>query len=569
MLGTAMRLSGSDWDRGSNLHPDERHMMFVLTDTLADWNALTPSQLSLAELWFAAGVSPLDPRRDGQLYVYGEFPHLVTTLVARLTNTGGWPPLLRLGRTLGAIVDGYTILAVFLLASQALRSGAGALAAAAFYAFCPLALQLSNFFAVDIWLTGASAWAVLAATLSVQSRSPRAAMTWIVLAGALAGLALACKLPGVLVFGVVGGAALLRFWLDGRGRSIAWLGLSAVMSIAAGLLALRLAAPFTFQGPGFFDLGISAAVIAGYAEMTHLILDFGFPPAWQWMTGYGAANALIDLVLWGLGAVTAFALLVGLAAVVRRRARWPGLLPLLLLCSAFAVYWLANPAPALRYASPVLPALSVLAGATVLIAPAGVALLAVVLAFVWGTGMVTMHDGLHSRIAASEWLWQNEPAGTVIVNESPWDDGLPTAIRVNSRGDLLYPDVGAHFTTMSLNLEVPESVEKAHNIATRLAAADLLAISSERLRKPILALHDRFPMTVAYYGLLANGTLCFELVYENKPGYTVLGYRFDDSGAQEPWSVYDHPQVEIYRKLPCYDPQQVEAALLQALDRGS
>ena len=286
------------------------------------------------------------------------------------------------------------------------------------------------------------------------------------------------------------------------------------------------------------------------------------------MTGYNAGNAVADMLLWGLGALTAAALLLGAVALARRRAAWSALVPLLILVAGFGIYWLANPAPALRYGAPLLPALAVIAGGATLAVSGGVALLATVLAFVWGTGMVGLHDGLHSRIAASEWLWQTQPAGTKIANESPWDDGLPNAIRVNAIGDLLYPDVGGHFETVQLNLEIPDTPEKAHRIATQLGLADLLAISSERLRKPILALSDHFPMTAVYYGMLASGELCFERIYENKPGYTVLGYRFDDSSVQEPWSVYDHPQVEIYRKLPCYDEQKVEAALLLALPNG-
>lgn len=569
MLGASMRLSGSDWDRGSNLHPDERHLMFVLTDTMRDWQALPPDGMSAYSLWFSSGKSPLDPRRNGQLYVYGEFPHLVTALVARLTGTEGWPPILRLGRTLGAIVDAYTILAVFLLAMQVLRSGGAALAAAAFYAFCPLALQLSNFFAVDIWLTGAAAWCTLAATIGLRARSQRNALIWFVVAGALAGLALACKLPGVLLGGVVGGAALLRFWRDGSERRVKWLVLCALSSIAAAVLALRLAAPFTFQGPGFFGLDITPAVIAGYVQMSHLVLDFGFPPNWQWMTGYGPANALLDMAVWGLGPVTLLALLAGVVALARRRGRWLGTVPLLLLTILFSIYWLAGAAPALRYAAPILPALCVLAAASALAWPRGASLLLGIGAFIWATGMVGMHNGLHSRIAASEWMWQNLPAGTVVANESSWDDGLPSAIRISTGGDLLYGDVGGHFTSVALAIDLPDNAEKAHTIATRLAGADVLAISSERMRKPILALGERFPMTTRYYRMLASGELCFELVYQNKPGYTVLGQRFDDSWAQEPWSIYDHPQVEIYRKLDCYDAGKVEAALLQALPKGS
>ena len=42
VLGAYLRLAGTNWDEGSNLHPDERHMMFVFGDTQAGLDALKP-----------------------------------------------------------------------------------------------------------------------------------------------------------------------------------------------------------------------------------------------------------------------------------------------------------------------------------------------------------------------------------------------------------------------------------------------------------------------------------------------------------------------------------------------
>lgn len=75
-------------------------------------------------------------------------------------------------------------------------------------------------------------------------------------------------------------------------------------------------------------------------------------------------------------------------------------------------------------------------------------------------------------------------------------------------------------------------------------------------------------MSTAYYAMLADGSLCFEPIYRSKVGYPVAGFRFDDTDVQEPWSVYDHATVEIYRKQPCFDGKKVETTLLQALPKG-
>lgn len=572
ITGAAFRLLGTNWDEGANLHPDERHMMFVVSDTLAAFKALKPGELSGSEIWFAAGKSPLDPRRQDRLYVYGEFPHIVVSLLSRAWDYG-WPEALRLGRTLGAILDAYTILAVFLLAGLILRDPFAGLTAALFYAFLPMALQQADFFTVDVWLTAAGAWCLVAATLAVRVESRRAALAWFLLSGALAGLAFACKLPGLAFLGAAWVAAVVRAVSGERERRMREAAAALLVSTAAFAVVFRLASPFTFQGPGILGLAVTPNVLKGYREMSHLVLDFGFPPNWQWMTGYGPAQALRDLALWGAGPAVALAFCAGVVRLAALPRSWPALLPSLLLAASIAAYWLLNLIPALRYVHPALPAVCVIAAGAVPWArrrSAGLAVLVFVVAgaAVWAAGIILLHAGTNSRVAAARWLWLNTEPGTVLANESSWDDGLPVPVRLPGNKDLVWPGAGDHFTYLTLSLEWPDSTEKAARIAGMLDRADFVILSSERLRKPILAMPERFPMTSAYYGMLRSGALCFERAYRNRPGYPLLGFSLDDSGAQEPWSVYDHPIVEIYRKLPCFDRREVETKLVQALAAG-
>lgn len=573
IVGTSLRLVGTDWDEGSNLHPDERHMMFIAMDSIAGFQDLPPGSLTAGEIWFGTGTSPLDPRRKGQLYVYGELPHIAVVMAARVTGQPGWPEIMLMARTLGSAVDGYTILAVFLLAFLSLRSATAALTAAALYAFTPLAIQNANFFTVDAWMTAASAWCLVAATMIMRSRPGPGVYGWVAVSGILAGLALACKLPGLALTGVLAVSIFCRHLREGTLLTAGFAG-ALGLGLLSAFFAFRLACPFHFQGPGFFGLWPAQAAINGYVEMSGLVMDFGFPPNWQWLAGYSKAQALFDFAVWGLGPAISIAVIVGFAVLVlRRRPNWHLLMPLGVFCAVLLAYWLSGAILALRYVLPATVALCVIAGAGLAAYNAtsfrAFAAFIVAAAGCWSLGMVTIHHETHSRVAASRWLWANTPAGSVLINESPWDDALPVPVRRPGRTELIWPGLDDDFSFLSLNLEYPDDEQKARNIAGRLDQADYLIVSSDRMRKPILALSERFPLTTAYYGMLASGDLCFERIYERRPGYRVLGVTLDDSDAQETWTVYDHPSVEIYRKTGCYDREQTERRLLQALKNGS
>lgn len=573
-LGAIVRLMGTDWDEGANLHPDERHMMFVVSDTMAALDAPEPGESSLSDIWFNAGESPLDPRRGGRLYVYGELPHLAVTVAARSAQISGWPETLHFARTIGAVLDAYTILAVFLLGYLTLNSAIAAVGGAVLYAFAPLAIQHANFFTVDVWLTAAATWCVVASTMIIRARSYAGVVGWTAISGVLAGAALACKLPGLALVGVVLVAALIAHWRVSKlGRPARFAATVAVALISA-FTSFRLASPFTFEGPGVLGLAPAAATLDDYAEMSRLVLDIGFPPSWQWIADNSAHNAVRDLAIWGLGPFTSMALLVGVARLARNLRNRPDLLPSAVLVAAFLVYWLGTSIPALRYVLPVVPVLCVLAAAPFCRfeqSRAGQAAMALcgLAAIGWGLGMVMIHSETNSRVAASRWLWANTAVGTRVLNETGWDEGLPVAVRLATGSELVWPDSGKHFRFSKLDMEYPDSAEKARAIAQKLGETDLLVISSERMRKPIRALADHFPMSSAYYEMLEDGRLCFELVYSKASRYPVLIFDLDDTSAQEPWSVYDHPTVEIYRKLPCYDRAETQRLLDQALANGS
>jgi len=541
------RLAGTDWDQGAGLHPDERHMLFVSQDMARALD--DPAHAGLGLTGWMGEASPLNPHLGDRSHVYGDLPVLAVTLAARATGQTGWFEMMRLGRQTSAILDGLSVLAVF-LAARLLAGDRRALLAAALYAAMPSALQLANFFTVEAWLSAAAAWALvpMAALATGRGGLRSAAM-----AGVFTGLALACKITGGAL-ALPGIAALVLAWRGGMGWRRAGLGLLA--ALAATLVTFRIANPFAFAG--VFTL--SQDWIGDFQGLGAVALDWGFPPNWQWLAGYGPLAFLRDFALFGCGPVATVLLLSLPVSRLWRAAALP-----LAAALAFVLPPLVSPVAALRYAAPALPALALAAALApgALLARGRVAL-PLALALWWGAGAWRLHDGQHPRIAASVWLW-TLPAGTTLLNETAWDEGLPAIVEVTPGQGRLWPDHDGHFTLKTLDMVAPDSAEKADAMAALMAESDFLILSSDRQSGVMPRLTDRFPLTSAHYAALFSGQACFAPVLSIDRGFPLPFLPFDDSWAQEPWRIYDHPKVRIFLREACFDAAAYAEKLKAAL----
>lgn len=537
-----LRLGGTDWDGWANLHPDERHMVFVTQDMQRAVEAALETGRGWSEIWFGPN-SPLDPRAEGRLYVYGDLPLLAVTFLSRATGLTDWGSTLGLGRMLTATVEATSVLAVFILALRLVGQPLAALAASALAALAPTALQLANFYTVDAWLMALCLWTLVPLAALAQRGDLRHALA----AGVLAGLALACKvtavalaLPALLVVAIV--------W-----RHQGWR--AGVTVLAAGLLAalltFRLANPSAFSGPGFWGLWPSAEMLADFAEVRAYMRDPGPPSNWFWLAGYPTWALARDFLLFGTGPILG---LLALFALLRRPSGHLALILLTTLAAHLALNGVGE-VRALRYLAPALPILAVLV-APLLKRPA-LAVLAVALALWWGWGTVRLHDGHHPRLIATEWMRQL-PAGTAIAFETSWDEGLPVWQSFPARDWSTMP---GPFTFVPLGLTDFDEPDSPARIAAALDQADYISISSGRVIEVMPRLPQRFPTVTRYYAALLDGRLCFRRVLYLDRGYPLPGLPFDDRFAQEPWRVYDHPIVQIWRKEPCFDKARVERIL--------
>ncbi len=578
VVGLGLRFTGLAWDELVGLHPDERHATMVVREMgLPGDPPRDPSAAAAASVgedgWFATAGSALNPRNTGREWVWGDLPPMLGAVVLGGPGGHGFPGDLARLRLLTACADGLTLSLVILLGLRAGAGRIGAVLAGALYAVTPLALQHAHFFVVDTFAAVAVTAALIAACARLQTGSMAAAVA----GGAAVGLAVACKVTMAAVAVPVAGAALASPWLRRAtpSKGSRWLrGIAG--AAAAGITSLavfRLVHPYAFVGPGILDVGIDPRWWHGLLDAARQQrAGFDAPWSWQWI-GASPADPLSTLVRWGLGPALAAAAVGGIGWAARRAFRdreWALLVPALWAVLVVTVV-AAQPVKAMRYVLPAVPAIAVLAGASLaalVSCPARrwrfacLATTAVVVVGTLGSGLAVtvMHLGEHPRNAASRWIRERVPPGAAIATESVYDDAVPGVV-LHEGG---YRDSFAEgrYRRLDLALHTPDAPEKLERMVRVLAEADWLVISSDRLRRPISRLPDRFPMTSRYYSELLSGRLGFETVatFEVRPRLFGL-IPMDDTAAQEEWIVYDHPTVRVLRRADHFDPDRVRAVL--------
>ncbi|HIE24958.1 MAG TPA: hypothetical protein EYP74_03050, partial [Anaerolineales bacterium] len=174
--------------------------------------------------------------------------------------------------------------------------------------------------------------------------------------------------------------------------------------------------------------------------------------------------------------------------------------------------------------------------------------------------------------------------GSVLINESSWDDGLPLHLDGYDAFGGLYPP--------GLNMEmywVDDDV-KVNRLTDNLEQGDYLFISSNRQWATLPRVPERYPLTKAYYEHLIgcppeeDVITCFNTArsgdYEERLGYELVAvfesfptldlpgvfhWEVNDQFAEEAFTVYDHTKVLIFKKTDNFDVNEVHA-LLSAVD---
>lgn len=620
----AVRLYGLDWDDNTHQHPDERAIISTVINfgwphSWAQFfsmaSPLSP-HFSDGSHFFAYGTLPMYVL----WLVAGFLDWLQKLLGAHWIPVGqgsfsDYDHITLVGRALSAIFDTGTVWLTYFLGRRLSGSKVVGVLAAVFVAFTPFEVQLSHYFAVDTALVFFTTLALLSYVALAQDGGVR----WVILSGVATGLAVASKfsaMPLLLPLAL----AYLLYWLRSDWR----MALPRIfMTLGASLLTFIIAMPYAI-----IDFRDFQAAIIEQGSLAQGTLDYPYTRQYAGTTPY--VYELKNILLYDMGlplALLCFAACVLIAWRVWRNWRTDYLIPLSwvavyflltgsfytkfsrymlpifpLLCIFGAALLLAlwqrgsaamtakRPTPANKFAAKGSKAATKSAyadfppstratarpngaGGTHLRGFAGgmgalwrwlaVGLTVIVIgcSFVFTLAMDNVYSQPLTRVQASRWIYQHLPSGNgqpiKTITYEVWDDSLPLDVDGHS----------ATYNFVGLPLYDDDTPQKATSLAQTLAKADAVVIASNKLYPDsIPRLPTRYPLSNRYYQLLFNGGLGYHLaaVFQNSPN--LFGVHFDDSGADESYSVYDHPTVHIF--LPDTNrlsAQQIESRLTQGL----
>lgn len=446
-IGAYFRFIGENWDDVYHLHPDERFLTMVETSLQPVHNVGD---------YFDTTVSTLNPNNVGySFYVYGTFPLFLVRYIGEAVGQTGYGQIHIVGRVVSGVFDMLTILFIYLIVKRLYKNHRLGLLAALFYSLAVLPIQLSHFFTVD---TTASFFSVLTVYFAVCLSTPdqsrleverKVKEKWywlkegwntigLYVAFAIAyGIAMACKVSIAPLALLLPLAAFIYYKkLDEDNRENEWPILLRNL-VLAGLIAFvtfRIFQPYAFTGPSFFNFKINPQWIAGLKELSAQSSgEVDVPYALQWVRR-PITFAFNNMVKWGLGLPLGILAWAGFLWMAWRviKGDWQ---KHILIWSWIAMVFISQSLTwnsMMRYQIQIYPMLAIVASWTIfklwedgkniaskikLIQFNWKRVVAVVAAVIvvagtgaWAFAFSRIYTRPVTRVAASEWIYQNIPA---------------------------------------------------------------------------------------------------------------------------------------------------------------
>lgn len=458
LIGLFFRFSWTNWNQGTDLHPDE----YGLTGTL--------TQLSIPKSigeYFNTRLSPISPyqkydvagnplpisaeyRAPDNRMRWGQWPLIIIRWVAEMSGNTGYGELRLMGRRLSALFDSLALIVIFLIGWQLYKNYRVGLLAAALSALAVMQIQQSHFMTVDnfavFFVTAAMFCAVRVAQNKPVFFKKMGLWGWYILFGVFFGMAMASRVNLLPLFGLIGVAAVIAHaddWNTGhRSQIISDVAMRLALAGLVAFITFRVTQPMSFRAKTgdttiltltpnqewMDSMAVASAESSGQG---------GGPPGEQWTNRPALIFPWINMVLWGMGLPLGLTAWAAFAWATWRSMRpgddWKAHALPLVWAGGYFLFMGTRWVKSVRYFLPIYPFLILLAawaifevwglmqrkkesdGRTGLLPllrsiPSSFFLLVTLGTLAWAWGFTNVYRSGNTRVNATEWIFQNIPA---------------------------------------------------------------------------------------------------------------------------------------------------------------
>lgn len=500
-----LRLYGVDWDQWGQLHPDERMLMMV-TEKISFFTNLNPD-----------------------FFNYGSLPVYLLRFFHPSTD---YYTLVKTGRYLSIFFDLITVIFVYKISKSIFKKESIALASGFFYAIAFFPIQNSHFFVVDVLLTTFTTILAYRMLLFLKKPTFKGSIIMAVFFAAM----MATKFTAIVFLPFIG---ILIIWKNFKKPK-------KLLLLSTGFGITFLLFFFIFMPYAFIEGERFLADISQQLKMNSN--PYTFPYTLQYVDTLPYLYYLKNIFFWGLGPVISFCVIVGVINS-KKYFKSTGFILLAIFMTFYFLIIGRSAVKFMRYMLPLYPLLTVIAGYGMSrLKELNKYLAAAVFAssIIWSLAFVNIYSYTHTRIAASDWIRKNIPSGSTLAVEH-WDDRLP----VGDSGSYVFEELTLY--------DQPDDDIKWLMINEKLNRSDYIIIASNRLHVPLSRLTDCqkykscYVKTSEYYDKLFNNRLPFRKVaeFQANPGIKIGKFYIgiNDQSADESFTVYDHPQIMIFKRL--------------------
>ncbi|MBI2420677.1 MAG: glycosyltransferase family 39 protein, partial [Candidatus Levybacteria bacterium] len=463
-LGLVFRFYNLNWDLGFSFHPDERNIAAAVS-RIHFFDKLNPE-------FFAYGSLPVYLYRAG-----GDFLVYITKDTDWVYN---WGDINLIGRYFSAIFSSLTIPFIYLLSKKIFNKEV-ALISTFLSAFCVGIIQTAHFSVTESILMFS---VVLITLLSINIiNKPLRKRNYIAL-GIVFGLSLASKISAISFLSI----PAVTYFLSVSKKEIVEKTLFFFLFLIISFVIFTTLAPYTFLNFDKFleSMRYEGGVAIGSLPVVYTLqFDNTLPYLFQlknlfWQMGIAAPFSVIGVVV------------ILYEAVMKKSYSKLVFISFPIIYFAYVGTWHTK---FIRYMDPLLPFL-IIAGSYFLFllknkfkfAGKLLFLSVLILTFVWSVSFMSIYSNKQTRIAASEWIYENIPQESLLLTEH-WDDRLP----------LVLPEKNIQYRIEQLSIYDPDSQDKITYYSEKLSSADYIVINSKRLYGTLLYLEEKYPITSNYY----------------------------------------------------------------------